>query len=124
MKRFTFLLSLVGLGSVAKSQTGVVDLGKTIKVCYPEDETCTTPIAWQRRAGRALNNQCPVCGTMADVFDRPMRHLFDRYALACPSDPNCFEYYEVNPRDEPFGPMKQIQQCLKCNCAFFQEATR
>ena len=46
MTRKNFWLSLAGV-AIARAQVG-------------------TPIAWH--AGAALNNQCPVCGTMADPY--------------------------------------------------------
>jgi hypothetical protein len=48
----------------------------------------------------ALNGQCPVCGTMADAYKRPMRA----------------------PKMIPDGPIERVVRCRRCNAAFFQNS--
>lgn len=56
--------------------------------------------------GRRQNNECPICGTMADPFKRPLGVVFQAGAAVF---------------DAPYGPTQNIARCRQCNCAFWQD---
>jgi hypothetical protein len=82
------------------------------------------PAGWE--LGHPLNNQCPVCGQMADPFIRPTSpvttYLQDADGnLLTDSNGN---FIAVNERQEPYGPTQNITRCARCNTAFYQDADR
>lgn len=95
MKRLTFLASMISL-EVPKAQ---VPLGASRK---------------------PINNQCPVCGTMAEAYNRP------RGTLMVPCDPPAPEGSNIactSPvsSGEPYGAVVNLVRCKCCNVAFWQD---
>lgn len=102
INRSAFLAGLAGLLGIARAQTLTVQgLGsKRIKydvysLTDPKPDEIRPP-EWY--FGKALNNQCAVCGTMAEP-DKKIRVFEGRLA-------------------EWLGPTR----CKHCNAAFFQDA--
>jgi hypothetical protein len=106
MKRLAFLASLFGFGVAAKAQHPVgVDEPNTSK---PADSKFLWP--WVIR--KPENNQCPVCGTMAEPYRTLTEVCNKRTATAWfPEWPTCVELGD--PR---------LTRCSRCNAAFFQDA--
>jgi len=97
MKRFTFLSTILGLAGAAKAQV-------LTKPCVRAITTCL-----------AVNNRCPVCGTMAEPLTLPRTV---RMALCPPgSDPitACIELGE--PSKKELAEL-HLTYCAHCNAAF------
>lgn len=94
MKRIHFLLSLVGLGAVAKAQVPMGQELKQREVYHGFHVFNLAPAAWSQR--KPDNNQCPVCG----LSEKPI-------IAATPSaswNKDC------------------LTRCAHCNAAFFRDA--
>jgi hypothetical protein len=97
MSRSKFILSLLGLGFVAKGQN-------TILVPAPPT--------------KVPNNQCPVCWTVAPVYTQPTYlSLSDCHLDSNGKDTLC------SGMGTAYGPTSQMIRCAKCNVAFWQDAT-
>ena len=102
MKRLTFLASMISL-EVPKAQ-----------VPFGASRSCTGP-AWPER--KPVNNQCPVCGTMAEAYKRR------RGTLMVPCDPPAPEgsFIACAAPGEPYGAKVNLVRCNRCNAAFWQD---
>lgn len=101
--------------------------------------TLGTPIL-EWRTGRALNNQCPVCGTMATPYLR--QTYFEEYGHLIGTLPPiskslfgaAFDFANISDRvneddaikrpTEMVGPDHMNVRCAQCNCQFVQDADR
>lgn len=61
MKRWNFIAAMFGAGAVAKAQQW--------KECVPAT-TVLAPSICSDKTKPAMNNQCPVCGAMAEALTR------------------------------------------------------
>jgi hypothetical protein len=121
---FAALAGIVGLGA-AKGQTASplnrctgVDMvsGKTKDIKCPESPIVPVDrLGWPD--GKATNNQCPVCGTMAKQLIAQRWPTQDGYR----SIMNGAAVERINPREELI-PAQSITRCGRCNCAFWQDA--
>lgn len=105
MKRFRFLAALFGFG-VAKAQTkpyAVINATSVSAIQMPGGM-----LQWF--TGTPLNNQCPLCGTMAPVF-LPINANLPIYIGG---------YGMVFPKSAAVA--KNLAQCAKCSNAFWQAA--
>lgn len=129
VNRFSFIYSILGLGvgvgasasAVAKAQT----TGTVRQQWYGQDCDAWHPcggnskiIGWL--VGKAVNNQCPLCGTMAAKYEREP----DYYSAPKNCKPVSDNKYLVvcDPITALAGPMKRITCCAKCSNAFWQTA--
>lgn len=100
---------------------------------------CPAPqIEWKR--GKPLNNQCPVCGTMAKPYLR--KTYFEEYGHLIGTLPpiksgrwgalcdhaNLWKRMEeddaIKRPNEMIGPDHMDVRCVRCNCKFVQDANR
>lgn len=114
MKRFTFLASLFSLpllGQKRKRYGIHADDAVTLPMELIEEQKTPWPIKnydnpeWYTK-GKALNNQCPTCGTMAEAILGNDRHVVfngDRPGTLLASD-------------------MQLHRCLRCNAAFWADS--
>lgn len=109
MKRLTFIGSLLGLTGIAKAQQW--------KECKPtvalsgNASLRNGKLSWC--SSRALNDQCPVCGTMAEKYHRTISgdcssaRMVDRITVCPPPT---------------IDPTERVTRCKRCNAAFWQDA--
>lgn len=128
MKRFSFILSMLGIGAAAKAQTkgtvvhdpyDALPNVKSLSFESPKLFMEGREIKWLGE-NHPLNNQCPVCGTMA----KPYFRLLNYYAgmKNCKPDSKSSVFSLCDAPTERIGPMEQITRCLRCNNAFWQDA--
>lgn len=141
MRRWPFIAALLGMAGAAKAQTQApapnleglegfkVEVGPDgiLRNC----SRCVTgipapTIGWKQ--GKAINNQCPMCGTMAKPYRRRTeKEVFGAETCIANSGigsmvnsiSNC-----VPPSDKLYDP-KRIQVyggCLHCGAAFWQDS--
>jgi hypothetical protein len=82
------------------------------------------PARWE--VGPALNNQCPVCGQMAEPFTRPTSEVSE-YLKDADGNPLLDadgNYIVLKVAPEQYGPMFNLARCARCNTAFYQDADR
>lgn len=84
---------------------------KRMEDCPDWDSFCTN---W--RAGKALNGQCPVCGTMA----KPLRKipLGKQTHLDTPGPDSAVVIENVAYLTT------RLERCARCNAAFYQDAEK
>jgi uncharacterized protein with PIN domain len=105
MNRSAFIAALLGAVGIGKAQqarwsVACID-GTNVRRCDPE------------------NNQCPVCGALAEPYKRPTydsmltncRGTADPYVVQC--DPQ---------KAIPYGETERLTRCKRCNAAFWQDA--
>lgn len=111
MKRFSFILSMLGIGAAAKAQTkgtvvhdpyDALPNVKSLSFESPKLFMEGREIKWLGE-NHPLNNQCPVCGTMVKPFHNPTICISSSGSVAC-------------------GPNQTVTRCLRCNSAFWQDA--
>jgi hypothetical protein len=77
--------------------------------------------------GNPLNNQCPVCGTMAEPYHpTELKRVF----IPCPKTALYFdktgsglcEDWKLFPVEGSVAGMQRLNRCKRCNCAFWQDA--
>jgi hypothetical protein len=103
---------LFGLGSIAQAER-VCKMNtdpKSKLFGFTECRDINTAVpAW--KGGVALNNQCPVCETLADqrVFEDMEHHvcIADHGSMPC-----------------PLTVTSMITRCRRCNAAFFQDESK
>jgi hypothetical protein len=118
MKRFSFLAALFGFGASAKAQEygSLKDFKLEVRYCPPQ-----WTVKEREDCGKPLNNECPVCGTMAKPYERKM--IQHGSGINCrPSYP--YSILEVCDRDEEFEslPIQDCIRCVHCNAAFWRDA--
>jgi len=126
MKRrsiFAYIFGVLGLPALAQQW----------KECVPDnhllpDATSTSTlfqpgygIVCTEKNKPALNNQCPVCGTMADPY---VRQYWTNVIENC--HPDYDNHYIVScdppPTKHPYEDTSNLVRCKRCNAAFFQDA--
>ena len=103
MKRSTFLASVFGFLRIAQAQQGLAGMD--------------SDRAWAMPPYKPLNNQCPVCGTMARPYTGKRAY----------SEPWCEGAQPFPPTKEMLAecqdpPRQRIVRCHRCNAAFWQDA--
>lgn len=94
MNRFRFLAALFGFGAAAQ-------------VPQSSEMAAGMGTAWDKR--KPKNNECPVCGTMAEPFHKP--RYWDNY-------PSGFVETGADGRSRPVD----VTRCKHCNAAFWRDA--
>lgn len=78
---------------------------------------------WQ---GKPEPDQCPVCGTMAELYVRKTeaQHYPSWACLSLPASPDGNAYAACRAPSETalVGPMERITKCQQCSAAFWQTA--
>lgn len=98
MNRKAFFTTLFGVAGVAKAQQW--------KQCVPYgDYLCSD------KNKAALNNQCPVCGEMAEKYPRKGAYVAD-----------CGFYQGGPPTGSGCAGTSNLTRCKRCNAAFWQDA--
>lgn len=101
MKRFPFMAALFGLTQIAKPQVEteivcygamVAGNGKLVRRCVPGP------------------NECPICGTAAPPFKRPLG------VVGTFGDGTLLE--------RPYGPSENLTRCKYCSAAFYQDEAK
>ena len=110
MKRLSFLASLFGFAAVAKAQHPVA--------APKEAANSLTRLSWPWEDTKPLNNQCPVCGTMAKEYHQPTLPIHNN----CHSVRDDATITECDTLDVKYGQIDLITRCKRCNNAFYQEA--
>lgn len=120
MNRWKFIAALFGIGTLAKAQEQipiVSNIGFLPSLWVENRE-----IHWFRDK-KPLNNQCPVCGTMAAPFHRDLvvnglkfREWEQRNAGGD------FQKWAKENGGIPTGPVENLTRCARCNAAFWQDA--
>lgn len=112
MKRLTFLASLLGLPLLGQKRTK--EIPGTLKYQDKATSFDEWPIGWKE--GKALNNQCPVCGTMVAAW-RPKADA----GVVCQWEVNDAggTSYEMKPCSPP---TERRIDCERCNATFRQFA--
>lgn len=111
MNRIAFLASLIGLGGlVAKAQDSefIAFRAPAYRPKLNVDDTGQISIEgrgldWINK-GMPTNNQCPLCGTMAETYVNP---------------PLCYNGTDTL---APCAPKERVTRCKACNNAFFQDS--
>jgi len=111
-----------GIFAALAAVTGAV--AQQWKQCVPDDKEAESmhlgksAIVCSDKNKPALNNQCPVCGTMAEPYHRPTGgvHIVPCGPGVIGSNVVCAE------PGEPYGPTEIIVRCKHCNAAFWQDA--
>lgn len=109
MTRNKFFATILGTAGIVKSQqwkqctSGIP--GTTAYVTPNPDSACWVQY---KKSEPALNNQCPVCGTMAVAFHAPRR--MDQSALGTDGNPGIVVYDH------------RLTRCERCNSAFWQDS--
>ena len=107
---FQILAGFVGLGAAAKGQDSILKTGGIPPMFCEPSSRC---LGWRDAVDRkGVNNQCPVCGTMAEPYKPDTRF--------------CGDYFSGQPQ-ATLGlpgcePKMSITRCKRCNCAFWQDA--
>jgi hypothetical protein len=119
MNRIAFLSTLFGFAAVAKAQhplgvedvpTGGMSQGFMFK-------------GWPWSDKSPVNNQCPLCGTMAEEYHRPTAAGWLNNCHHESGDPA--DVVTCDPvKDVPYGELERVTRCKRCNNAFFQEAAK
>lgn len=127
VNRFSFICSILGLGTsasaVAKAQThttGTVVWSGRQQYC-DTSHPCgsnNTIIGWL--VGKAVNNQCPLCGTMAAKYERELDYF--NAPRFCEPVSGSEHLIVCNKPTKRTRPMKQITCCARCSNAFWQTA--
>ena len=106
MKRSTFLMSVFGFLGIARAQQ------------WKGDGSLEADAPLRLKPGKALNNQCPVCGTMAKPYkaNPPCGTFFDKQGnlKSYNSQVICGDDYKTSPEN--------LTRCLRCNAAFWQDS--
>jgi hypothetical protein len=115
MKRWQFIATLFGCGAAAKAQvlhTGCIKEGPNGFTDIPCPVGHGGP-SWQAGNG-PINNECPVCGTMAEPFigrfwTKNCRPVNDGWEVSC---------------DQDFIPEERTVRCKRCNVLFEQDSEK
>jgi hypothetical protein len=116
MKRSTFLTMLGFLG-ISKAQQWNIK-GTTVIDESPGHNVSLADESYIVSQRPALNNQCPVCGTMAKPYSgkRAFTYPFCEGAQQLPPTKEMWEKCQ-----DP--PAQRIARCRHCNAAFWQNAS-
>ena len=113
MKRSAFLASFLGVLGISQAQQwkGGNASGTPDSAMLPDGSVMLpngTVVSRHFKPGKALNNQCPVCGTMA----KPYRAATGGMTLT------------GTVRIDPPGDMPRLNlaRCLRCSAAFWQDS--
>ena len=109
MTRARFFAALAGLAGVAKAQQW--------RQCVPDAETLrrNDTFACSNKMKSALNNQCPVCGEMAEPL-KPHK----MGVTQCKPVPGTENALTCEPlMQDPDSP--QLTRCKRCNAAFWRD---
>ena len=107
MKRSAFLTSLLGVLGIGQAQQWKETVG-----------TVSEDGSYKVSHGTALNNQCPVCGTMAKPYSGKRAY----------SEPWCEgSGHQFPPTKEMLAqcedlPRQRITRCLRCSAGFWQDS--
>ena len=116
-RRRGFFAPLLGLsiGAMARGQSTIIS-GE----CSDHPERCIPavigrPTDYNRKPA---NNECPVCGTVAETYKRAAVVT----TTDCDSVPGSQFVVKCKIIETPIGEPSQITRCKNCNAAFFQDA--
>lgn len=112
MKRLQFMAALVGMTGVARAQQW--------KECVSL-ETTSPLLTCTGKTKTALNNQCPVCGTLAAPYVRPLTDKNGGFMRNCKPAGEFLVSCDP-PQLTPSGPPERVTRCKRCNAAFWQDA--
>ncbi len=136
MTRKTFFTSVLGFFGVAQAQqyqapspttrlSGLVD--QAGNHLWSVDSNGNVFI----RKSAVINNQCPVCGTIAEPYVRQMYDENHGLAMNCKGNPNADKNDPSTwwatcdpPKMVAVGPMERMTRCKRCNAAFWQDAEK
>ncbi|MDE2022466.1 MAG: hypothetical protein KGI71_06160 [Patescibacteria group bacterium] len=107
MKRSTFFATFLGALGIARAQQW-----RYPKADHQHDYLGRQLTIDLQADGVALNNQCPVCGTMAE----PLKRVIGSYSY----EPASGGLIALKPNYVDPGP--GIVRCKRCNAAFWQDA--
>ena len=104
MKRSAFLASFLGVLGISQAQQWKERLPHGVHCWHYGTDGTVVPCddSWPP----ALNNQCPVCGTMAKPYRRMGMSLTGTVRIDPPGD----------------MPKHNLARCLRCNAAFWQNS--
>lgn len=143
MKRFSFLAALFGIGAGLKAQNPQTlqhrltpdqmkeMLGhEAIGIVAPH-YSCSSSSGREisseecERIARfglvQANNRCPVCGTIAEPYHRPMAEGNMGFAKNCKPAGELLVACDP-PKMVPVGETSRMIRCKRCNAAFWQDA--
>lgn len=114
MTRFRFILAAMGFGAIAKGQEMGIERHRALRAPIPDPDS-EDDRKWKN--GKPLNNQCPVCGTMAEAFH---------------AENDCLEYagppvqtgdvLSLTCSKRSTHPANRMLRCSRCNNCFWQDA--
>ncbi len=115
MKRSKFIAAIFGAFGVARAQQTGSRLPETTTGNHLSVTTCAIPPQWNDRCPAILNNQCPVCGTMAEPLPKLQKIAVGNCkATADPGVVACEDIFE--------NPYSSLTRCKRCNAAFWQDS--
>ena len=121
MKRSAFLASLLGVLGIGQAQQWREDEPERTLNCMGWDKEGNITRAACGHSGThkpALNNQCPVCGTMAKPY-RGKRAYSEPW---CEGGPQQFPPTKEMLAQCEDLPRQRITRCLRCSAAFWQNS--
>lgn len=108
MKRSAFIASVFGFIGIGKAQQWKeCTTGKPGTTAYITEPRCYPP---KNHPEPALNNQCPVCGTMAAPYSPGM--IFNAVGTCL----------DREGKETACSKAPRIIRCKRCNAAFWQDA--
>lgn len=117
MKRSAFIGSLLGVVGIGRAQQWKqCTTGLTGTTGYITPIRCMEPHEHQEPP---LNNQCPVCGAMAEP-----RSFWEGGMRTKQCNPPSADPYIVCADQTYYDPGPAITRCKHCNAAFWQDAER
>jgi hypothetical protein len=109
-----------GVGGACPDENGIG------RPCKPGEKPAPYPRAIVQHGKQLIHlraDACPVCGTLAEPYVRPIRVVDQRFVPCDPPAPENSNVACFKETTAPHGPTEQVTRCRVCNAAFWQDAS-